>query len=282
MDEMITDKKICFVGAGAMAEAILCGMLNKRIVKPGQISVTNKDDRFRLDELVYNFGVVADIEQRYSSIQEADILILAMKPKDMTQALSEIHSLTNSKQLVLSVVAGISTDLISSLLGHAAPVIRTMPNTSAIVGFSATGLCAGKTAGEEHIQLATEIFESIGIVHVTKEDQLDAITGLSGSGPAYIYYLVESMIAGSMDVGLEKEEAKQLILQTLMGATQMLIETKEDPAYLREKVTSPNGTTQAGLDVLRSYRFEEAIRTCIKRATERSRELGEQFSSEKR
>jgi pyrroline-5-carboxylate reductase len=279
---MITDKKICFVGAGAMAEAILCGMLNNRIVKPGQISVTNKDDRFRLDELVYNFGVVADIEQKYSSVQEADILILAMKPKDVTQALSEIKSLTNPEQLVLSVVAGISTELISSLLGHTAPVIRTMPNTSAIVGYSATGLCAGQTAGEEHIQLATEIFESIGIVHVTEEDQLDAITGLSGSGPAYIYYLVESMIAGSMDVGLDKEEAKKLILQTLMGATQMLLETKEDPAYLREKVTSPNGTTQAGLDALRSYHFEEAIRTCIRRATERSKELGEHFSTEKR
>jgi pyrroline-5-carboxylate reductase len=279
MEEMITDKKICFVGAGAMAEAILCGMLNKRIVKPGQISVTNRDDRFRLDELVYNFGVVADIEQKYSSVQEADILILAMKPKDVTQALSEIKSLTNPEQLVLSVVAGISTELISSLLGHSAPVIRTMPNTSAIVGFSATGLCAGHTAEEEHIQLATEIFESIGIVHVTEEGQLDAITGLSGSGPAYVYYLVESMIAGSMDVGLDKEEAKRLILQTLIGATQMLLETNEDPAYLREKVTSPNGTTQAGLDVLRSYHFEEAIRSCIKRATERSKELGEHFST---
>jgi pyrroline-5-carboxylate reductase len=282
MEEMITDKKICFVGAGAMAEAILCGMLNKKIVKPGQISVTNKDDRFRLDELVYNFGVVADIEQKYSSVKEADILILAMKPKDVTQALSEIKALTNPEQLVLSVVAGISTELISSLLGHAAPVIRTMPNTSAIVGFSATGMCAGQSAEEEHIQLATEIFESIGIVHVTKEDQLDAITGLSGSGPAYVYYLVESMISGSMDVGLDKEDAKRLILQTLRGATQMLLETKEDPAYLREKVTSPNGTTQAGLDVLRSYHFEDAIRTCIRRATERSKELGENFSIEKR
>jgi pyrroline-5-carboxylate reductase len=282
MGAVITDKKICFVGAGAMAEAILCGLLNKRIVKPGQISVTNKDDRFRLDELVYNFGVVADVEQKYTSIKEADILILAMKPKDVTHALTEIKSYTNPGQLVMSVVAGISTDLISSQLGHPGPIIRTMPNTSAIVGLSATGLCAGKTANTEHIELATRIFESIGLVHVTEEDQLDAITGLSGSGPAYVYFLVESMIAGSMEVGLEKEEAKKLILQTLVGATQMLIETKEDPAYLREKVTSPNGTTQAGLDVLRSYHFEEAITKCIQRATERSKELGEYFSEEKR
>lgn len=273
---MIEGKKICFVGAGAMAEAILCGLLNKRIVKPGQISVTNRDDRFRLDELVYNFGVVADVD-RYTSITEADILILAMKPKDVKDALSDIKSYTNPNQIVISVVAGISTSYITSLLEHEAPVIRTMPNTSAIVGLSATGLCAGRTASTEHVELAMEIFESIGIVLLTEEKKLDAITGLSGSGPAYVYYLVEALTTGSIDVGLEKEEAQTLILQTLIGAAQMLIETKEDPGYLREKVTSPNGTTQAGLDTLRAYNFEEAIRMCVQRATARSKELGEQL-----
>ncbi|WP_025026560.1 pyrroline-5-carboxylate reductase [Caldalkalibacillus mannanilyticus] len=277
---MIDQRKICFVGAGAMAEAILCGLLNKRIVKPGQISVTNKDDRFRLDELVYNFGVVADLELKYKSVQEADVLILAMKPKDVRSALQDIRQYTNPQQLVISVVAGISTELINKLLGHNAPVIRTMPNTSAIVGLSATGLCAGQFAAAEHVALAQEIFESIGTVVVTSEDQLDAITGISGSGPAYIYYLVESMIAGAGDVGVPPEEAKSLILQTLIGAAQMLLETGEDPAYLREKVTSPNGTTQAGLDTLRKYEFEQAIRACIQQATKRSKELGSTLSEE--
>jgi len=271
---MMENQKICFVGAGAMAEAILCGLLNKRIVKPGQIAVTNRDDRFRLDELVYNFGVVADSEQRYQSIQEASILILAMKPKDVRSALQDIRTYTNENQLIISVVAGISTDLITEELGHSAPVIRTMPNTSAIVGLSATGLCAGKYAKEEHMLLAQAIFEAIGIVVVSSEDQLDAITGISGSGPAYVYFLVESMMKGAEDVGFPKEEAKSLILQTLLGAAQMLMETGEDPAYLREKVTSPNGTTQAGLDTLRKYQFEEAIRACIQQATLRSKELG--------
>ena len=276
---MLENKKICFVGAGAMAEAILCGMLNQRIVKPGQISVTNKDDRFRLDELVYNFGIVAEVD-RYKSIQEADILILAMKPKDVKHAIEEIKSYTNPNQLILSVVAGVSTDLISHLVGHHAAVIRTMPNTSAIVGLSATGMCAGKTAKEEHLQLAREIFESIGIVVVTEEHKLDAITGISGSGPAYIYYLVEAMLRGAEDVGIEPEQAKSLILQTLIGAANMLLNTEEEPAYLREKVTSPNGTTQAGLEVLREYRFEEAIRSCILQATRRSKELGALISEE--
>lgn len=271
---MLSDKKVCFIGAGAMAEAVLAGMLNKRIIKPGAVSITNRSDRFRLDELVYNFGVVADANQKESSIREADILILAMKPKDVTSALKEIKYLTNPNQLIVSVVAGITTSFITSLLGHHAPVIRTMPNTSATIGLSSTGICQGETATEEHLELAKHIFESIGMVAVVEEDQLDAVTGLSGSGPAYIYYLVESMLAGGVQAGLDEQVARELILQTLIGAAHMLKETGEDPAVLREKVTSPNGTTEAGLNKLRSYRFEEALVAAILRATERSKELG--------
>lgn len=271
---MLSDKKICFLGAGAMAEAVLAGMLNKRIVKPGAVSVTNRSDRFRLDQLVYNFGIVADMDQKEKSIREADILILAMKPKDIDTAVGEIKHLTHPGQLMISVLAGISTAYISNLLGHSAPVIRTMPNTSAIVGMSATGICQGETATEEHLAIAQQIFESMGLVVVVEESQLDAVTGLSGSGPAYIYYLVESMMAGAIQAGLEEKTARDLTLQTLIGAAQMLKETGEDPAVLREKVTSPNGTTQAGLDVLRSQQFEKAIISCILRATERSKELG--------
>ncbi|MEW9669256.1 pyrroline-5-carboxylate reductase [Ammoniphilus sp. 3BR4] len=278
---MLSDKKVCFIGAGAMAEAVLAGMLNKRIIKPGAVSITNRSDRFRLDELVYNFGVVADANQKESSIQEADILILAMKPKDVESAVKEIKHLTNPNQLIISVVAGITTAFITSLLGHNAPVIRTMPNTSATIGLSSTGMCQGKTATEVHLELARHIFESIGMVAVVEEEQLDAVTGLSGSGPAYVYYLVEAMLAGGVKAGLDEQVARELILQTLIGAAHMLKETGEDPAVLREKVTSPNGTTQAGLDKLRSYRFEEALVACVLRATERSKELGAILSETK-
>ncbi|RXT05705.1 pyrroline-5-carboxylate reductase [Ammoniphilus sp. CFH 90114] len=278
---MLSEKKVCFLGAGAMAEAVLAGMLNKRIIKPGAVSITNRSDRFRLDELVYNFGVVADANQKDSSIQDADILILAMKPKDVASALEEIKHLTNPNQLVISVVAGITTTFITSLLGHQAPVIRTMPNTSATIGLSATGVCQGETATEEHLELAKHIFESIGMVAVVEEHQLDAVTGLSGSGPAYIYYLVESLQSGAVQAGLDEQVARELILQTLIGAAHMLKETGEDPAVLREKVTSPNGTTQAGLDKLRSFQFEEALVSCVLRATERSKELGAILSETK-
>lgn len=271
---MLTGKKVCFVGAGAMAEAVLAGMLNNRIVKPGAVSITNRSDRFRLDELVYNFGVIADMDQREKSIREADILILAMKPKDVAPAIEEIKSLTNSNQLFISIIAGITTSYITTLLGHSAPVIRTMPNTSATIGLSATGISQGETATDEHVEIAKYIFESIGMVAIVEEDQLDAVTGLSGSGPAYIYYLVEAMKAGAVKAGLDDQIARELILQTLIGAAHMLKETGEEPDVLREKVTSPNGTTQAGLDVLRQFGFEQALVSCIVRATERSKELG--------
>lgn len=271
------DKKICFVGAGAMAEAIVQGLIHKRVVKPGQISVTNKNDRFRLDELSYNFGIVSEQKQKYALISQADIIVLAMKPKDVVAAIQEIRAYTHQAQLILSVVAGVTTEQISNMLGHAAPVIRTMPNTSAIVGYSSTGMCAGSTATDEHIKLAREIFESIGIVVLTEEKHLDAITGISGSGPAYIYYLVEAMLSAGEQLGLAAQDTRALVLQTVIGAANMLVETNEAPAKLREQVTSPNGTTQAGIETLENYRFQQAIQACITNATLRSKELGEEI-----
>lgn len=272
---MLANKTLCFLGAGAMAEAVLAGLLNNRVVRPGAISVTNRSNRFRLSELVYNFGVVGDADKKQECVQNADILLLSTKPQDLNAALTEVRSLTNPEQLVISLVAGITTEQISKLLGHAAPIIRTMPNTSATIGLSATALCRGKTATDEHLLLATRIFEAIGTVSVVTEEQLDAVTGLSGSGPAYIYFVVEAMLAGAVQAGLEPALARGLILQTIIGAAEMLKQTGQGPAELREQVTSPNGTTQAGLDVLRWYDFEQALVECVMRATQRSREIGE-------
>ena len=272
---MLANKSLCFIGAGAMAEAVIAGLLNNRIVKPGAISVTNRSDRFRLSELVYNFGVVADADKKRESVLKADILVLSTKPQDLTTAIKEIRSLSSPKQLIISLVAGITTEQISRQLGHAAAVIRTMPNTSAAIGLSATALCSGKTATDEHVLLASRIFEAIGTVSIVTEEQMDAVTGLSGSGPAYIYYMVEAMLAGAVEAGLESDLARGLILQTLIGAAEMLKQTGHGPAELREQVTSPNGTTQAGLDVLRENNFEQAVVECVLRATQRSREIGE-------
>jgi pyrroline-5-carboxylate reductase len=271
------NKTICFVGAGSMAEAIIAGVLKKKTINPDRITVVNKSNHVRLQQLTSKYGIIADPDQKAQLIKKADILILAMKPKDVISSLQEIHLYTSNTQLIISVVAGLSTSMITNLLGHTAPVIRTMPNTSAKIGLSATAIAPGKYAHETDLETARSILESIGQVYLVKEEQLDAVTGLSGSGPAYIYYLVEAMIKGGMDVGLSEEQAYQLTVQTVLGAAMMLKESGDHPSTLREQVTSPNGTTAKGLETLRSYRFEEAVRQCIQQAAKRSKELGEQL-----
>lgn len=279
--QLLKDKKICFIGAGAMAEAILQGMINQEVVQPTQMTVTNRENRFRLEQLTKHFGVIGEGNGRkHTAIQEADILILAMKPVNIKDALQDIKHVIRADQLVISVVAGISTELISHLTPQNMPVIRTMPNTSAIVGYSSTGMCAGEHVLDEDMLVARAIFESIGLVFVMEEQHLDALTGLSGSGPAYFYYLVESLIKGGEDVGLSHDDAKQLTYQTILGAAHMLNGSEVEPEQLREKITSPNGTTQIGIETLQAYHFEEAVRTCIQNATKRSKELGESMASQ--
>lgn len=269
---MLANKKICFLGAGSMAEAIIAGLVAKELVPPQNITALNRGNRERIEKLIARYGI--NDTNKETAITNADLIVLAVKPKDIDSALSECAHLTHKNQLFISVLAGISTDYITSLLGHEAPVIRSMPNTSATIGLSATGIASGKTASEESIALAKQLFAAIGIVEQVEEEEIHGVTGLSGSGPAYIYYLVEAMEKAGQDIGLEQDVARRLILQTILGSVEMLLQSNESAESLRKKVTSPNGTTAAGIDVLNQYNFEEAIRACIRRATERSRELG--------
>lgn len=274
----MVNQKICIIGAGSMAEAIVSGILEKELYQPDHISMINSSNHQRLAELTSIYNVVTDIKHPSRLISEANILVLAMKPKDAEAALQKIKADTHASQLVISVLAGISTTFISTILGHQAPVIRTMPNTSASIGLSATGISVGAFAQEEHLSLTKHIFEAIGSVAVVEESKLDAVTGVSGSGPAYVYYMVESMMEGAVDVGLTEQQAKDLVIQTVLGASQMLKKTEEDPVSLRNKVTSPNGTTEAGIEVLKNNQFKEIVKKSIARASERSKELAEAFS----
>ncbi|MFD2370458.1 pyrroline-5-carboxylate reductase [Brevibacillus sp. GCM10020057] len=268
--------RIGFLGAGSIVEAMLAGILKKQLVAPDQICVTNRSNSERLALLAQTYGV-RTTHDKWEVARSSDILILAMKPKDSAEALKELAGSVKSSQLVISVIAGVSTSLIGEWLGVDCPIIRTMPNTSSAVGLSATGLAANEFASKEQLALATRLFEAIGTVYTVAEEELDIITGLSGSGPAYIYYLVEAMMGAGATAGLDREMARQLTLQTVLGAAHMLMETREEPALLRKKVTSPGGTTQAGLEVLESYQFQKAVKSAILRATERSREMGAQY-----
>lgn len=268
--------QIGFLGAGSIVEAMLSGIIKQGLVSPKQIMVSNRNNQERLDQLARAFSVQVT-QDKHALVQTCDILILAMKPKDAAEALMELRGAVRPGQLVISVIAGVATSLIEEWLGVECSIIRTMPNTSSAIGLSATGLACNRFVTEAQLQLATRLFESIGTVYTVAEEELDIVTGLSGSGPAYIYYLVEAMVGAGTKAGLPRETARQLTLQTLLGAAHMLLDTSEEPALLRKKVTSPGGTTQAGLEVLEAYQFQEAISSAILRATERSRELGAQY-----
>jgi pyrroline-5-carboxylate reductase len=270
------DTRIGFLGAGSIVEAMLAGILKNELIAPERIFVANRSDRARLRRMAEMFGVNA-CEDKAALVEQSDILILAMKPKDAPDACRSLCGLVRPEQLVISVVAGVSTACISDWLGTNGPIVRTMPNTSSAVGLSVTGLSANRSVSEEQLRAATALFEAIGSVHIVPEDELDIITGLSGSGPAYIYYLAEAMEGAGAEAGLSREMARQLTVQTLLGAAQMLLHSSDEPALLRKKVTSPGGTTQAGLEVLDSYRFQQAVASAVLRAAERARELGAQY-----
>ncbi|MCC3358745.1 pyrroline-5-carboxylate reductase ProI [Bacillus sp. REN16] len=267
-------QSIAFIGAGSMAEAMISGMVQKELFQPSQISVMNRSNHTRLEELNNTYGVTIS-QNKQETLENAGIIILAIKPKDVAEAVLEIKEFVSEKQLIISVLAGVATTTITDLLNKEVAVVRAMPNTSATIGKSATALSIGRYANENHLQIARQLFETIGIVTTVSENDLHAVTGLSGSGPAYVYYLVEAMEKAADDIGLEKSIAKELILQTIIGAAEMLKSSPKQPAALRKEVTSPGGTTEAGLKVLEQFNYQQAMVSCIKRATARSAELGE-------
>src|SRR5699024_10169400 len=201
------------------------------------------------------------------------IIILTVKPNDIKVAVDSFKNYIHSKQLIVSVAAGVSTTDIEKQMNNEIPVIRVMPNTSALIGYSATAISKGKFAGDEHIKLSTQLFNTIGITVVVNERDMDAVTGISGSGPAYIYYLVEAMEKVAIESGLDPQTAKLLINQTVIGAGKMLEKSGESADTLRENVTSPGGTTEAGINTLSEYNFQKAIMNGVKSAISRSIEL---------
>lgn len=277
LEQAFHTKTVSFLGAGSIVEAIIGGVLRNELVPAAQIYITNRSDENRLQSLSTAFGVNIERDKQ-ALIAKADILVLAIKPKDVAEACQSLRGLVRKDQLVISVIAGVSTDFLHEWLGVECPIIRTMPNTSSAVGLSTTGMARGQFADEEHLATAKRLFESIGTVYALPEEKLDIITGLSGSGPAYIYYMVEAMEKAGVQAGLDPEIARRLTVETVLGAAQMLLTTNAEPSLLRKKITSPNGTTQAGVEVLDSFSFQEAVVSAVLRATERSRELGAQFN----
>lgn len=270
-------RRMGFIGAGAMAEAMVAGLLAAGVTLAPSIVVTNRSRQERLQAVATRWGVRTS-PSKAEVCAWADVLVLATKPADVPVALGQLRGLVTPRHLVLSVAAGIPCALIEEALGEGIPVIRAMPNTSCHVGESATAIARGRWATDEHEEVARTVFGAVGRVVVVPEEWLDAVTGLSGSGPAYVYLLMEALTEAGIELGLSPEVSRLLTRQTVLGAARMVLETGEDPALLRRKVTSPNGTTMAALKVLEEMGFVSALREAVKRATARSREMGEELA----
>jgi pyrroline-5-carboxylate reductase len=264
-------KTIVFIGGGNMAEALIRGLLSSKTTLPEQIIATDVRPE-RLEQLHRAHGIHTSADNA-ASTAKADIIVLAVKPQQMNAVLANLKPEISNLKLVVSIAAGVTTSRIERELGGEPRVVRTMPNTPALVGAGAAALCKGRYATESDLSLAEKILSAVGIVVRTDEQHLDAVTALSGSGPAYIFYMAEAMIAAGIEAGLSEDVAKRLAVQTVFGAGKLLAESGELPQELRRKVTSPGGTTEAALKVKMERGFARIVAEAIHAAARRSREL---------
>jgi len=265
--------KIGFIGAGNMAEAIIKGIIDTKVYKAQDIIVSDiSADRIR--QLCDEYKVIS-AGSNPQLAKSVEILVLSVKPQSMQGVLDEIRGSVNKNLLIVSIAAGITTGRIQKVLGNV-PVIRVMPNTPALVGQGAAAIYATKEAAGR-LKEVERIFSAVGVVvTVNDEKLLDAVTAVSGSGPAYFFLLMEEMIKAAEKLGLEKSAAQRLVLQTAKGAGFLAVEAvkkNQSPDVLRKNVTSPGGTTEAALKVFSKYDFEKIVHDALRAAAERSKEL---------
>ncbi|WP_066060759.1 pyrroline-5-carboxylate reductase [Neobacillus soli] len=272
-------KKIAIIGAGSMAEAFISGILENDLIDRKNIWVTNNANQQRLNNLEERYGVQSTYDSN-AFFEGADIVMLAMKPKDAATAIQSIRDYLTKQMLIVSVLAGVSMNTIETLAEKPLSLARSMPNTSAAVGKSATAIAVNERVSTEQLEITKKLFGTVGLARFVEEEQLDAVTGLSGSGPAYIYYLIEAMEKSAVEVGLEKQMASELIVQTLLGAAEMVKNSSKSSEELRREVTSPGGTTEAGIRVLEENNVQQAFISCIKAATAQSKKMGAALSSQ--
>jgi pyrroline-5-carboxylate reductase len=266
-------KKVGFIGAGNMAGALIKGLIKAKLYTPQEILVSDAlPAQLRKVKRLYQ---VEGTQENQTVVRVARTIVLAVKPQIIDQVLSDIRRTVTKSKLFISIAAGVPLKRLEKGLGGDARVIRVMPNTPALLGKSMTVVVRGKKAKAVDEKLALTFFRGVGdALAVQDEKLLDPVTGLSGSGPAYVYLFAEALIAGGVKKGLSPAVAERLTFQTLEGAVAMLKETKQSPKELREMVTSPGGTTLAGLTCLEQGQFFQTVRAAVGAATRRSRELG--------
>lgn len=264
--------RLAIIGAGAMGGAFAQGFLSAGVVSAENLTMSDINQQ-RLEQLKSEWGI--NVTTDYSvALADADTVILAVKPGVLLEILSDISESVHEGQLVISIVTGVKLETIESAMPRGIAIIRTMPNTPALIGQGAIGFTRGRSATNEHVAVAKTLYDSVGISFEVPEKMLDAVTGLSGSGPAYVYMMIEALSDAGVRVGLPRNIALPLAAQTVMGSAKMVLDTGEHPARLKDQVTTPGGTTIAGIDMLDRYGFRTALMEAVKAATKRSEELG--------
>jgi len=263
--------QVAIIGAGVMGETLLSGLIRAGRRVDDLMVGEKRPERARELEERYGVTVVSNVE----AAQKADTVALVVKPQDMDDLLKEIGPSIGPGKLVVSLAAGITTSFLESRLPEGVAVVRVMPNTPALVDEGMAAISRGSHCDEEHLQEAESLMDSIGRVLRVPEKQQDAVTAVSGSGPAYIFFVVESMIEAGVHLGLPRATAAELVVQTVVGSAKLLRETGEHPTVLREQVTSPAGTTAAAMRELEDHKVRAAFLAALEAARDRSRALAE-------
>jgi len=267
----LSSKRIAVLGAGKIGGILLRAFLEQKLVQPKRVCATVRHaDKARA--LATQLGINVSTDNR-AAVREADIVVLAVKPQAVKEILDEIKPEMNPDKLIVSVVASVSTQLMEKQLGMDIPIIRAMPNTPCAIGCGMTGLAKGSRASGAHLAIAQAMFEAVGRVVVVDEKLIDAVTGLSASGTAFIYILLESLAEGGVKVGLPRDVSTLLAAQTMMGAARMVLDTGDHPALLKDAVTTPAGSTMDGILELEDGKVRVTLIKAVMKATQRAKEL---------
>ena len=269
---MTTSKRLAFIGGGNMAEALLRGILAANRMRPEDILVTDvRDERLGYLKTAYRIAVSSD---NAAAARQAETVLLAVKPQHMDGALAELKGAVGETQLLISIAAGISTATIAAPFPYPVRVVRVMPNTPALVLEGVSALARGRHATAQDLETARQLFEAVGKVVVVDESLMDAVTGLSGSGPAYVFLIIEALADAGVKVGLPRDVSLALAAQTVRGSARLVLETGKHPGELKDMVASPGGTTIAGLHALEQGAVRAALINAVEAAMRRSQELG--------
>ncbi len=271
MNNPLSGKRLAVLGSGKMGGTLLRAFLGRNMIAPSSV-IANVKHAERAEALAKSLGICVKTDNR-AAVHGADVILVAVKPSQVEEVLDEIRDQIKPGALLVSVAASVPTRIIQRHLPDAAAVVRAMPNTCAQVGCGMTVICAGTHARPEHLDMARAMFESVGKAIVLDEKHMDAVTGLSASGPAFVYIILESLAEGGVKVGLPRETATLLAAQTMLGAARTVLETGEHPAQLKDGVTTPAGCTIDGIMELEDGKVRSTLIKTIVKATERAKEL---------